>query len=565
MHDCKEQILSEDYMDFIITEKRMGRFTDQLKEDLCIQNLGVMYECLYVQSITEDTFSAKGFAYSMIPHCYTLMDTEAINQAGITSIQNYPTLQLYGSNVMIGFIDTGIAYQNDIFRMLDGSTRIEAIWDQTIQTGTPPKDFLYGSEYTREMIDHALRQEDPLQVVPSVDENGHGTYIASLAAGSANIENQFLGAAPEAHIAMVKVKPAKKYLKDYHVINSEAPCYQENDLMSALRYLHELAEDHEIPLVICLAMGTNMGSHSGSTPLAGLLETYANFSNRAIIIGGGNEADQGHHFSDKITTVGAQSPVEISVGKNTKGFTLELWTKIPNVMAVSVKSPAGETIPVSSVRDRGSIEYNFIFDRTKIMIDYRLMVEKTSSESVFMRFFGVGEGIWTIFVHAENVADGEFHMWLPADGFTEGKVNFVRPNPDITLTEPASAFSPVAVGFYDSRNNSVTNRSGRGYTRNNAIKPDLAAPGVAVIGGAPGNKFTTKTGSSVAAAITTGAAALLMEWSVYISGQKDVDSQQIKNYLILGAEQDGTNTYPNRTWGYGRLDLYNTFLRLSEY
>src|SRR5699024_5076003 len=136
-------------------------------------------------------------------------DMASLNQAGILPVQNYPTLQLNGDGVLIVFLDSGIDYQSALFRRLDGSTRIEAIWDQTIQSGTPPEAFAYGSEYTRDMIDEALRSDNPLSLVPSVDETGHGTYAASLAAGSADAGQQFLGAAPGASIAVVKLKQAK--------------------------------------------------------------------------------------------------------------------------------------------------------------------------------------------------------------------------------------------------------------------------------------------------------------------------------------------------------------------
>ena len=80
------------------------------------------------------------------------------------------------------------------------------IWDQTIQDGTPPESLLYGTEYAREQIDEALQSSEPLQIVPSVDENSHGTFLASIAAGSVNEANQFIGAAPDATIAVVKLK-----------------------------------------------------------------------------------------------------------------------------------------------------------------------------------------------------------------------------------------------------------------------------------------------------------------------------------------------------------------------
>ena len=85
------------------------------------------------------------FTYGSIPKCYTLLDSETLNQAGISQVQNYPTLQLRGEGVMIGIIDTGIDYENPLFKNADGTTRIAGIWDQTIQTGREPEGFLYGS------------------------------------------------------------------------------------------------------------------------------------------------------------------------------------------------------------------------------------------------------------------------------------------------------------------------------------------------------------------------------------------------------------------------------------
>ena len=86
------------------------------------------------------------------------------------------------------------------------------------------------------MIDEALRSEHPLEIVPTMDTNGHGTFVASVACGSADAENVFMGMAPEADIAVVKLKEAKQYLRDFYFIHSDAPCYQENDMKSLLPF-----------------------------------------------------------------------------------------------------------------------------------------------------------------------------------------------------------------------------------------------------------------------------------------------------------------------------------------
>ena len=195
-------------------------------------------------------------------------------------MQNYPTLRLMGEGVMIGFLDTGIDYRNPVFQNIDGSTRIAGLWDQTIQTGNAPKAFDYGSEYREEMLNEALRSEDPLSIVPTTDTNGHGTYLASIAAGNADVNTQFLGAAPEAILGIVKLKEAKNYLRDFYLIREDAVCYQENDIMAGLKYLNDLAENEGLPLVLCIALGTNFGGHNGTTLLSRILDQYALQLNR---------------------------------------------------------------------------------------------------------------------------------------------------------------------------------------------------------------------------------------------------------------------------------------------
>ncbi len=207
-------ILSEDYMDFLSPGYRSGENIVLGKDKSCIQQLGFGYRAVYVEKSLVGELSLERYGYQGIPGCYTLIDTSALNEAGISTVQNFPALRLRGKGIMIGFIDTGIDYENMIFRNPAGGTRIAGIWDQTIQTGSPPEGFAYGSEYTREMINEALQSGNPLGIVPSQDENGHGTFLASVAAGGISTENQFSGAAPEAVIGMVKLKPAKKYLKE---------------------------------------------------------------------------------------------------------------------------------------------------------------------------------------------------------------------------------------------------------------------------------------------------------------------------------------------------------------
>lgn len=136
---------------------------------------------------------------------------------------------------------------------------------------------LYGSGYTNEDLNNALASEDPLELVPSQDTIGHGTFLAGVAAGSSIPENDFIGAAPSSMLAVVKLKEAKNYLKELFYHTSDNPVYQESDIMMGIRYLLLLSNELQAPLVICIGLGSNQGAHSGQSALAISLTLSANY------------------------------------------------------------------------------------------------------------------------------------------------------------------------------------------------------------------------------------------------------------------------------------------------
>ncbi len=564
LETCRQHILSEDYRDFIGNHVRTPFFQSIMRDGQCEQDAGFDYKCFYLPAELTGPVSLSRFSYNSIPKCFTPTSMETLNQTGILPVQNYPTLQLKGKGILIGFLDSGIDYTNPVFRNLDGTTRIAAIWDQTVQSGSPPEGFAYGTEFTEEQINEALKEENPLSVVPSSDDTGHGTYTASLAAGSGSPREQFLGAAPEASIAVVKLKQAKQYLRNYYFIPDSAVCYQETDLMLGLKYLNDLADTLKLPLVVCITVGSSMGGHIGTLPLSYLIEGYSTRANHITVIGTGNEADKRHHYFNTIADMSDRKSVEIRVGENVTGFSLELWTDIPNILSISILSPSGENTSRIPFRVGASAEVDFLFERTKVSVDYRLLVEKSTSELIFFRFDAPAPGIWKIIIEPLTLADGQFHMWLPVTEFLSGEVYFLEPDPYYTLTNPATAESPIIVSYYNGNTDALSQASGRGYTRFQQINPNIAAPGVDVTGALPGGRFAPRTGASVAASITAGAIALMLEWLLSYENVPGIDSYQIKSLLILGTVRPKTMEYPNREWGYGQLNLYNTFETIRQ-
>lgn len=561
---CRAKILSEEYWDFIISANGGRKRLPVLPEDACFQQVDVGYEIAYLEQSLAGPLTFERFSYDSIPQCYTLLDMDAMNQAGISQVQYYPTLELMGEGVMVGFVDTGIDYANQVFRNLDGTTRIAGIWDQTVQTGTAPEGFDYGSAYTQEQINEALRLQTPEELVPTEDSSGHGTFVASLACGSGNVENRFLGAAPEAALAVVKLKPAKSYIRDFYGIPSDAECYQENDIMTGIRYLWDVARSRNMPLVLCIALGTNFGGHSGTSVLAAMLRIYAASVNRTVITGTGNEANQRHHYLGTLEGMNDRREVEIQVGDGVEAFSLELWTELPNLVAISVTSPSGERIPRITLKQGITFFHQFLFERTELYIDNQVLVGLSSAQLIFMRFRAPVPGVWKITVEPLRLAAGDFHIWLPVKEFLTGDVIFLESNPDTTLTCPSSADSVITVSYYNGAENSIDINSGRGYTRVGVIKPDFAAPGVNVTGALPGGRFAKRSGSSAAVAITAGASALLLEWLMLQNVRVGYDTIRLKGLFILGAVQRPDIDYPNKAWGHGTLDLYETLKTVRE-
>jgi len=590
---CTENVASEEYADFIIPytsreELLAGAMTE------CVDFVNYHYAILYRPMSELAPISLSSFTYTAIPKLYSLLDTTSMEASGILPAARLPALSNKGSGVIIGFVDTGIDYQNPLFRKADGTTRILGLWDQTHGTGNdvPGSPFrpLYGTQYTHEDINQALRSENPLSVVPSQDEDGHGTFLASVAAGNADEDNDFTGAAPEASIAVVKLKPAKQYLRDFFLIREDAVAYQENDIMMGITYLFSLARQYSMPVVVCLGVGTNQGSHVGKSPLGNFLDEMSSYVGTAFIVAAGNETGYAHHYSAVTTAGDAAQTVELKVGENDRGFSMELWAQDVEVYRIGFLSPTGEAVRELPAGTGEENMLRFLLEETEITVYSNIVTGITGSQMIFIRFKNPMPGIWNIMVSSALDISGTFHMWLPVHGFVSDDTVFLRPDPDTTITEPGNAQYPLTVSAYDHATGGIYIHSSRGYSRTGQVKPELAAPGVNVFGagvsgggrasgagvsgggtsaagaGASGAAarpaFTRRSGTSVAAAHAAGAAAILLHWGVLERNLFYMNTSVIKTYLTRGAKRNPAITYPNREFGYGTLDLYEAFLRL---
>lgn len=556
--DCDAIIRSNDVYDLIIPTEALER---PLLDPDCEQPVSSAYRIYYYDRLRVPALSIRDYPYPSIPKCFGLLDTAALEESGILRLQEQPSLSLRGQGVLVGFVDTGITYENDCFRNSDGSTRIRSIWDQSRAAqsdGELPQGFAYGTEYTREQINEALQSDDPRSIVPQTDELGHGTMLASIACGSADPAANFTGAAPLSDILVVKLKPAKPYLKEFYYIPEMTPAYQENDIMTAVAYLEKKAVEYGQPLIICIGLGTNNGSHAGGSVLSEYLNAVGGLWRRCVVVASGNEANARHHFWG--SSDGKPVSVEINVEENMNGFYFELWASAPELFAVSLQAPGGAVLPQIATRAGGHQVHDFILENTRVEIDYRTVGRMRGDQLVFVRFDRAARGIWTLFVYPDTTITGNFHVWLPMTGMLQTDVVFLKPNPDVTLTVPSTASVPITVGGYQASNGSLYLNSGRGFTVSSVVKPDFAAPAVGVQAVGIHGNYVTMTGTSAAAAITAGACAQIMEWGAVRRNDLFLNSVEIGNILIRGCRRTPDLEFPNTSWGYGKLDAYEALV-----
>lgn len=558
MPDMRDVILSDDYWDLILpvrnTPESMLENTNLYPQ---IINNGFVQIFWNRKTPLDDYFQET--LYSVLPNVYTLEDTTSVAKSGVIQVQSNPALGLTGRNILMGFLDTGIDYTHPAFQDSFGNTRIETIWDQTIQTGTPPKNLYYGSEYTKEQIQEALDSPDPYQIVPSRDTDGHGTSLAGVAAGSIDEKSDFQGVAPQAQLAVVKLKKAKPHLLDYYQFNGDSPMFQENDILMAIRFLIETANKLSMPLVICICLGTNQGSHTGDGALPSTLERLKAYQGITVVVAGGNEAGRAHHYSGKIPGPNSFQEVEIQVPANSPGFSMDFWGHPPELYTVGVVSPLGEVVERIPARFYQDQEISFILENTTLFISYGLVEVESGGQVIFFRFRQPTEGIWRIRVYCSNYATGMFHIWLPANGMVNPDITFLNPDPFTTIVSPGNVMPIVTTAAYQAPSDALYNYSSRGFTPLNTVKPDITAPGVDLTVPRPGGGYGTATGSSIAGAFAAGCAALIAQWGLTRTPDRYFSSNEIKAFLIRGAVRNPALTYPNREWGYGIINIYQVF------
>lgn len=456
-----------------------------------------------------------------------------------------PPLSLTGRGVLVAVIDSGIDYTNPVFQNADGTTRIRALWDQSLSEN-PPQGYLIGTEYTSEQINEALRQptiQERRQIVPSQDISGHGTAVAGVAAGNSN---QYRGVAYESDLLVVKLGIPKM---------NGFP--RTTELMQAIDYVIRKALEYQQPVAINISFGNTYGAHDGNSLLEQFIQNAANRWKNVICIGTGNEGNTAGHTSG-ILRENEEIEIELAIQENETGLNVQIWKAYYDLVDIIIETPSRVRVgPIQEIL--GS--QRFRIGGTELLLYYGEPSPYSIDQEIYIDFLPrtdyIASGVWKIILVPRRIISGNYALWLPSENVLNEGTEFLRPQVQGTLTIPSTAFRTIGVGAYNSLTMTYADFSGRGSGAR--IKPDLVAPGVNIRAPIPGGSFGEFSGTSFATPFVTGSAALLMQWGIVNGNDSFLYGEKVKAYFQRGARAIlGFDEYPNQVVGYGALCVENS-------
>lgn len=477
-------------------------------------------------------------------------------QGNINADQEYQTGDLRkgltGRGVIVGVADSGIDLTHPAFQNPDGTTRILALWDQG---GTPepalgleaPERYRQGVEWTKEQIDQVFLGERTDISLPGDTGSGHGTAVTGVAAGNGagSTGRRYRGIAIESPIIFVKLSTSGEGFS------------RTTEVMEALDYMVRKAEAFGMPVSLNVSYGNNNGAHDGSSLFEGYITELAGVWKNVISIAAGNEGDARHHA--RVRLENEPGRVRFAIGAGERSLSLQLWKQYVDDFTIFLEAPDGTRVLIEETREvrryelQGTSVYVYYGEPTPAQITQEIYMEWLPPER---QGGNLQEGVWSLWLIPEKIIGGVVELWLPTTELIGLSTGFLEPEPDTTLTIPATADGVVTVGAYQVSGDVVASFSGRGDTADGRESPTIVAPGVDVVTAAPGGRYTARTGTSIAAPFVTGSAALMMEWGIVQGNDPYLYGEKLKAYLMKGARMlPGQESVPDKKAGWGALCL----------
>lgn len=458
----------------------------------------------------------------------------------------------YGEGVLIGIIDVqGFDFSHPDFLDDDGNTRFVAIWDQGGKHRDSPKDaedkdFGYGAEILKEHLDAAIEAAKSgmgaaayhLEPQSQIVRGSHGTHVASIAAG-----NQ--GVCSKAHIAAVLISLPQEDL------DSRRNFYDSSRISDAIDYLFNLGDKNGWPVSINISLGTNGHAHDASSSVSRWLDYALVSPGRSVCVAAGNAGqekalnvgDLGFtsgriHTSGRLPAAGLVKDIEwmvfgdgiMDVSENE----LEIWYSPQDQFAVMVRPPESPDW-IGPVEPDQFIENRMLEDGTFVSIYNERYWPANGSNliGIYLSPFlsphgvvGIHAGRWMVRLIGRQIRDGSYHGWIERDDSRRMKKNgdveiwsfpsFFSETSNVdnsSVSSLACGMRVISVANFDPVFETINITSSQGPTRDNRLKPEIAANGTDVVaanGFDPQNPWVKKTGTSMASPYVAGVVGLML-------------------------------------------------------
>jgi subtilisin family serine protease len=520
-----------------------------------------------------------------------------------------------GAGAIVGIIDSGIDFGHPFFLRSTSppTTRILRIWDPGLVPvageSSPPSTLLsgdpgsYGVEYKATQINAVLRGVAGAQPVRHRDYRGHGTHVASIAAGDGRDAFTHVGVAPAADLIVVKfldhdetpraggldVRPERLFRDCVSYILHVAKTPDPDELRTP--------EDAK-PVVINCSFGTPLGPHDGLTNDEDwLTSTFsgARSEGRILVTAGGNSAgDRAHariEFPAGPGTV--EIPFELFDARTLRSrFDKGRWVDNPGTLAVQLWYPRGAAglsaewgDGAGFIRGPASGSAVHVLPGRTLRMSHTGQIQilrdgrGTVSRNLFELLIEPFKPHWTgrYMLRVTSTGRMTVHMWCTNFGDHGLEVDRAAPVPtnvfveDVNLIgEYGGAANTITVAAYNAE---VESREMLPHSSPGPLvrygpapppppKPDIAAPGYKINAAkssdvipALAGKTVGKHGSSMAAPHVAGVVALMLEKN----GRLNV--AQVNALLASGVRPvvPPVTTVTANEAGAGRVDAKNTW------
>ncbi|MDC0742229.1 S8 family serine peptidase [Polyangium mundeleinium] len=522
-----------------------------------------------------------------------------------------------GKNVVVGIIDTGLDVAHPDFRTATGQSRVAWMlqWGRKPAGLHPQIEERFGCIAEKQVscavfsgadLDAMMSGQSKLELPR--DTEGHGTHVASIAAGNGGLMNgstpKYVGIAPEATLVIVKPPSTRGF--------------KETDILNAARFIFEVGEELGLPTVVNLSVGGDFGPHDGTSPvekgLAALIgddkpgrAIVTAAGNSGALYGRGDRGPFGIHTEVRVTE-GAEVRVPIATPKSEDGKGYVWITFRPgDEVSVGLEGPGGESW-IRLVEPGDELGYAGEGKTTAAVIN-RLANGKTpitaDTNSAVVAFDGAWEeGAFTIRLSGH----GDAQLWVTGQGDVSPSggagLAFEKAVRQGTISIPASHPDLLAVGCtlnrigwdpltiepiqlvpangIDWQPDDVCYFSAAGPTPFGVPKPEISAPGGFIAAamsrdtdprkvagglfdgsGCPKGEpcyvvdatHAITAGTSMSSPHVAGAVALLFELDRQRNGQSTLTQARVTELLQAGARWPTGTVRHETQLGVGALDL----------